>query len=142
MVGVKGYDAAILKALTRHDVWIVSKASNANTITHYVNGASRRCSGSRRTSSRNIRRRDPIRTVALVCAVGSTLAGLQVARRGLNALADAGIEPIAVQETGRHVDVQFVVTKEEMAPAIKALHYALVESEARERDAPVLRSVA
>ena len=36
MVGVKGYDAAILEALTRHGAWIVSKASNANTITHYL----------------------------------------------------------------------------------------------------------
>src|SRR3546814_20861257 len=36
MVGVKGYDAAILDALTRHKLWIVSKSSNANTITHYL----------------------------------------------------------------------------------------------------------
>merc|ERR1711969_252569 len=36
MVGVKGYDAAILEVLTRHGIWIVSKASNANTITHYL----------------------------------------------------------------------------------------------------------
>lgn len=36
MVGVKGYDAAILEALTRHNAWIVSKSSNANTITHYL----------------------------------------------------------------------------------------------------------
>ena len=34
MVGVKGYDATILDVLTRHDVRIVSKVSNANTITH------------------------------------------------------------------------------------------------------------
>ncbi|HMO42025.1 MAG TPA: aspartate kinase, partial [Phenylobacterium sp.] len=34
MVGVKGYDAGILEVLARHKVRIVSKASNANTITH------------------------------------------------------------------------------------------------------------
>src|SRR3546814_15547551 len=39
MVGVKGYDAAILDALTRHGVWIVSKSSNANTITHYLSAS-------------------------------------------------------------------------------------------------------
>ena len=39
MVGVKGYDAAILEALKRHNVWIVSKTSNANTITHYVHAS-------------------------------------------------------------------------------------------------------
>src|SRR3546814_12190998 len=39
MVGIKGYDAAILDALTRHGVWIVSKSSNANTITHYLSAS-------------------------------------------------------------------------------------------------------
>ena len=39
MVGVKGYDAAILDVLTRHNVRIVSKVSNANTITHYVDSS-------------------------------------------------------------------------------------------------------
>src|SRR3546814_2920797 len=39
MVGVKGYDAAILDALTRHKLWIVSKSSNANTITHYLSAS-------------------------------------------------------------------------------------------------------
>lgn len=36
MVGVKGYDATTLDTLTKHGVRIVSKTSNANTITHYV----------------------------------------------------------------------------------------------------------
>jgi aspartate kinase len=40
MVGVKGYDATILEGvLTRHNVRIVSKVSNANTITHYVDAS-------------------------------------------------------------------------------------------------------
>ncbi|KKL04454.1 hypothetical protein LCGC14_2615900, partial [marine sediment metagenome] len=36
MVGVKGYDTAILEVLTRHNVRIVSKVSNANTITDHL----------------------------------------------------------------------------------------------------------
>ena len=130
MVGVKGYDAAILKALTRHDVWIVSKSSNANTITHYVNGTLK----AMQRVEKEILATYPaaeiqIRKVALVSAVGSNLTGLQVPRRGLNALAEAGIDPIAVQDTGRHVDAQFIVAREEMADAVKALHAALVEQE-------------
>ena len=35
----RGYDAAILDVLTRHGLWIVSKASNANTITHYLSAS-------------------------------------------------------------------------------------------------------
>ena len=41
-----GYDrtqpeglTGILDALTRHRVWIVSKSSNANTITHYLSAS-------------------------------------------------------------------------------------------------------
>lgn len=131
MVGVKGYDAAILKALTRHDVWILSKTSNANTITHYVNGTLK----AMQRVEKEILAAYPaaeiqVRKVALVSAVGSNLSGLQVPRRGLNALAEAGIDPIAVQDTGRHVDAQFIVASEQMAEAVKALHAALVEQAA------------
>src|SRR3546814_7120374 len=41
MVGVKGYDAAILEALKRHKTQVVAKTSNANTITHYLKGAAK-----------------------------------------------------------------------------------------------------
>jgi aspartate kinase len=131
MVGVKGYDAAILKALTRHKVWIISKSSNANTITHYVKGTLK----SMQRVEKEILAVYPsaevqIRKVALVSAVGSNLSGLQVPRRGLNALAEAGIDPIAVQKTGRDVDVQFIVATEQMAEAVKSLHAALVEQDA------------
>lgn len=130
MVGVKGYDAAILQALTRHKVWIVSKASNANTITHYVNAPFKAIQRVEKEIMQSYPSADvQMRKVALVSAVGSSLDGLQVARRGLNALAEVGIEPIALQETGRHVDVQFVVTSEQMGEAIRTLHTALVEDE-------------
>src|SRR3546814_12787153 len=39
MVGVKGYDAAILETLKRHRVQIVAKTSNANTLTHLLRGS-------------------------------------------------------------------------------------------------------
>ncbi|MER8830942.1 hypothetical protein NKH73_31085 [Mesorhizobium sp. M0938] len=39
MVGVNEYDAEILKKLKGYDVRVVTKASNANTITHYLSAA-------------------------------------------------------------------------------------------------------
>lgn len=129
MVGVKGYDATILQALTRHDVWIVSKTSNANTIIHYVNAPLK----AMQRVEKDIAEVYPtaeitVRTVALVSAVGSSLAGLQVARRGLEALKDANIVPIGLQSSGRQVDVQFILTADDMIDGIKALHGALVEA--------------
>ncbi|WP_193177676.1 aspartate kinase [Oricola nitratireducens] len=144
MVGVKGYDATILKALTRHKVRIVSKNSNANTITHYVDAslkAVRRVEDEIADAYPSARIH--VRKVALVSAVGRNLEGVSAGFRGAAALDEAGIGPIAMQQSGRPVDVQFIVKADEKDDAIRALHYALVESEAGElRDAPVLRSVA
>src|SRR3546814_7903816 len=61
MVGIKGYDAAILDALTRHGVWIVSKSSNANTITHYLSASA----GA--VKDRKSTRRTPVTDANLVC---------------------------------------------------------------------------
>jgi aspartate kinase len=131
MVGVKGYDATILQALTRHDVWIVSKTSNANTITHYCNGSLKAV----RKVEREIAQAYPsaqirVQKVALVSAIGRNLAGMKVALRGLQALDAAGVDVIAVQETGRKVDVQFVVPESAEDAAVRALHRALIEDAA------------
>jgi aspartate kinase len=130
MVGVKGYDATILQALTRHDVWIVSKTSNANTITHYCNGSLKAV----RRVERDVAAAYPsaqirVQKVALVSAIGRTIAGLKVVRRGLQALEDAGVEVIAVQENGRAVDAQFVVPEKDLVAATRALHAELVETQ-------------
>lgn len=129
MVGVKGYDATILKALTRHCVRIVSKHSNANTITHYVDTslkAARRVEHEITESYASARVHT--QSVALVSAVGRNLKGLPVILDGLNALKEAGITPIALHQGGRSVDVQFIVSREQKQATICALHKALVES--------------
>ena len=128
MVGVKGYDAAILEALTRHRLRIVSKASNANSIVHHVEATLK---GVRRVE-RDLRERYPTarvtaRRAAIVSAIGRDLTGLDVMLHGLQALREAGIAPIAAQETGRGVDVQFLLAEEDKEAAARALHLALVE---------------
>lgn len=142
MVGVKGYDATILKALTRHGVRIVSKHSNANTITHYVDASLKAA----RRVEREIAEAYPsacvhIQKVALVSAVGRNLKGMLVSLNGLEALAIADITPIAMQQGARSVDVQFIVDREHMQDTIRALHGALVEGEARDISAE-LKSAA
>lgn len=128
MVGVKGFDAAILRALTHNDVWIVSKASNANTITHYVDPklkALRLVEGEIEETHPNAEIN--IRKIALVSAVGHGLLGLDVPARGLQALAGAGIESLGVHALARSVEVQFLVPEDSLSPAIRAIHAGLVE---------------
>ncbi|MGR3519119.1 MAG: aspartate kinase [Roseovarius sp.] len=128
MVGVKGYDAAILDALKRHNVWIVSKTSNANTITHYVHASLKTV----RRVAHDLEEVFPsakvsARTLSVVSPIGRNLQGLKVLSRGLSALEEAGIEVIAAHQTPRGVDVQFVLGSRDMEPAITALHRVLIE---------------
>ncbi len=129
MVGVKGYDAAILEVLTRHRVRIVSKTSNANSIVHHVEATLK----SVRRVERDLAERYPsarvtARRAGMVSVIGRDLAGLNVMMRGLTAFADAGIQPLAALETGRNVDVQFLVATEEMERTVQTLHRAFIKS--------------
>lgn len=116
--------------LTRHKVRIVSKVSNANTITHYVDSSLKVL----RRVEKDLTERYPSacvtsRAVAMAAAVGRDLGGLAVLSRGLNALADAGLSAIGATQGPRAVDVQFIVERNALSGTIKALHAALVETQ-------------
>lgn len=135
MVGVKGYDAAILDTLTRHGAWIVSKSSNANTITHYLN--SDVAVVSRVVADLEARYPDAsvsARPVAMVSVIGSDIARPGLVGDALAALASQGIHIVAMQHQIRNVDVQFVVDTSDFEAAIRALHGALVENDEDEAE--------
>jgi len=143
MVGVKGYDAAILEVLTRHNVRIVAKTSNANTITHYLDAPLKTV----RRVEKDLSRLYPgamlsARNLGVVAVIGRDLKGLKVLARGLAALDDAGVEPVAVQQTTRDVDAAFIVPREAMDGAIRALHRALVEAVRTEERTGAARAAA
>ncbi|WP_116086562.1 aspartate kinase [Tropicimonas sp. IMCC34011] len=128
MVGVKGYDAAILDVLTKHQVRIVSKVSNANTITHYVDASL----SVMRTVERDLEARYPSakissRPLSMVSVIGRDMNGLSVLTRGLTAIAGAGQETIGASQGPRNVDVQFIMDRDALEPAVAALHAELIE---------------
>lgn len=130
MVGVKGYDAAILDVLTRHRVRIVSKVSNANSIVHHIEAPLKAI----RRVERDLAERYPSARIAsrragMVSVIGRDLKGLNVMLKGLMALSDVGIEPVSAQENGRGVDVQFIVASEDREKAVKTLHRTFIEAE-------------
>lgn len=134
MVGVKGYDAAILDALQRHRVRIVTKTSNANTIVHYLAG-----------SLESIKRvitdlRDQfdsakitIRKVAIVTAIGSDLKLSGLTATAVSALTRAEIDVIGIHQLIRNVDVLFIVEEADFERAIVVLHEKLIEENIAER---------
>lgn len=139
MVGVKGYDAAILEALTQHGAWIVSKASNANTITHYLSADA--ATVKRVIADLQARYPDAAvsaQPVAIVSVIGSDISRPGLMTDALQALAAAHVPIIAMQHQIRNVDVQFMVDVDHYDDAVGALHHVLVEdgtSEAEDRRA-------
>ncbi|HEV2599508.1 aspartate kinase [Sphingopyxis sp.] len=132
MVGVKGYDAAILDALTRHRVWIVSKSSNANTITHYLSASADAVT----KVIADLQKDYPeaaisAQPVAMVSVIGSDISRPGLVPDALRALEDAGIGMIALQHQIRNVDVQFIVESHDFDEAVRTLHKALVEDAAQ-----------
>ena len=130
MVGVKGYDAAILDVLTRHNVRIVSKVSNANTITHFVDSSLK----TMRRVEKDLAKLYPsacisARPMSMASVIGCDLNGLSVLTRGLQAVADAGLEAVGASQGPRNVDVQYIFERESLQPAIKALHAAFIEDQ-------------
>ncbi len=134
MVGVKGYDAAILDVLTRHEVRIVSKVSNANTITHYLDSSLK----TMRRVEDDLAKLYPqakisSRTLSMASVIGRDLSSLCVLTRGLQAIAEAGYESIGATQGPRNVDVQFILERNDLEPVIAALHGALVTPQAKEK---------
>ena len=128
MVGVKGYDASILDVLSRHNVRIVSKVSNANTITHYVDSSMKVL----RRVEKDLAKLYPAaeissRAIGMASVIGRDLSGLSVLTRGLQAIAGAGMEAIGASQGPRNVDVQFIMERDALNTAIQALHAALIE---------------
>ena len=128
MVGEKGYDSAILDVLTRHGAWIVSKSSNANTITHYLSSSA--CDLPR--AIEELEQRFPgaavsAQPVSMVAVIGSDLSEPGLVPRALQALDDAGVLMIAMQHQIRNVDVQLIVARDDFERATRALHAVLVE---------------
>lgn len=132
MVGVKGYDAAILDALARHKLWIVSKSSNANTITHYLSASAAAVN----KAIADLQGHYPdaaisAQPVAMVSVIGSDISRPGLVPDALRALDAAGVTMIAMQHQIRNVDVQFLVDPRDFEAAVRALHKALVERYAR-----------
>lgn len=127
MVGVKGYDAAILDVLMRHNVRIVSKTSNANTITHYLDSSMKVMRRVEKDLAALYPRAEvTARPLAMAAAIGRDLGGLAVLTRGLQALEKGGMASLGASQGPRNVDVQFILDRDDLQSAIRALHDELI----------------
>jgi aspartate kinase len=134
MVGVKGYDSTVLEILKRHNAFIVSKTSNANTITHFLDVSLKVA----RRIEADLQRSYPsaqvvARSAAIAAIIGRDLREQRALLRGLQALEAADIPVLAAQQPSRNVDVQFLLNRDDLDRAIATLHAELIETPRAQR---------
>lgn len=129
MVGsLDAYEQTLLRSFRQHKARVVTKDINANTITHYLDCMSKTAKRILQTLAEHypgaeIRQRK----VAVVSAIGSDMQVSGILARAVGALAERGISVLAMHQSMRQVDMQFVVDASDYEEAVKALHYGLIE---------------
>lgn len=128
MLGEPGADRKILEVLARFKIRFITKDTNANTITHFVD-----------SNLKNVKRvvkaleeafpngEISTRKIAIVSAIGSDMQIPGMLAKTVNALADESITILAIHQSMRQVDMQFVVEEDHYNRAIASLHQTLIE---------------
>lgn len=122
------YEHKILEICRRYKATIITKDVNANTITFYLSA-----------NIKNIKRIEHelsvlypesemrTRKVAIVSAIGSDMQVPGILAKTVSALAAAGISVLAVHQSMRQVDMQFIVDESDYTLAVQSLHQCLIE---------------
>jgi len=122
------YEQKILSAISRFKATVITKDINANTITHYLG-----------TNLKTVKRivnavndefttaEVSTRKVAIVSAIGSDMKVPGMLAKTVSALASADISVLAMHQSMRQVDMQFVINEDDYEAAVANLHRCLVE---------------
>ncbi|PCJ58463.1 MAG: aspartate kinase [Planctomycetota bacterium] len=123
MVGEVGFDLNIMQIFAKYGISYIGKSTNANSIcivTSVINDDLIK----ELSDKYEVVTAEPL---AMVCAIGSNIAKPGVLAKAAGALADAKVNIVAIMQTTRQTNMQFVIQRESFNIAIKALHKALCE---------------
>jgi aspartate kinase len=122
------YDSKILKVMSRFKVHVVAKDINANTITHYVSTNLKTVKRIRHALEEEFSEAEiNQQKIAIVSAIGSDMQVPGILAKTVTALAENNISILALHQSMRQVDMQFIVNEQDYELAIKSLHACLVE---------------
>ncbi len=123
MVGEVGFDLRIMQIFHKHKVSYISKMTNANTIDLIIEEKDNtpQLQAELNESMESI----SVNQVAIVCAIGSNIAQPGIMAKATHSLASEGINILAVSQTARQTNMQFIVARDQFAKAQKSLHRAL-----------------
>ncbi|WP_101758393.1 aspartate kinase [Oceanicoccus sp. KOV_DT_Chl] len=125
---IVNYDASILSVVSRFKAQVVTKDINANTITHYL-------ATNIKTLKRIHKALEELypqaeikqQKVALVSAIGSDMQIPGILAKTVAAIAEHNVSVLAMHQSMRQVDMQFIVKEQDYETAIRGLHQSLVE---------------
>lgn len=125
---IQDYDSDMLRLINRFKAVLICKDNNANTITHFINSNLKII----KRLSREMEQLWPdaeinFRKVAIVSAIGSDMKVPGMLAKSVNALAKANISILAMHQSMRQVDMQFIVDEADYETAVRCLHKELVE---------------
>lgn len=122
------YDREILTAIRRFNASIIAKDINANTITHYLSTNLKTIERIRRVLEEAFPDSEiDQQKVAIVSAIGSDMQVPGILAKTVGALASHNISVLAMHQSMRQVDMQFIINVDDYEQAIKSLHSCLVE---------------
>lgn len=122
------YDQDIISTIARFRAQIIAKDMNANSITHYLSCNLKTIKRIRRELEEHYPEAEIDQTrVAIVSAIGSDLRVNGILAKAVATLAETDIGVLAMHQSMRQVDMQFVVQDADYDAAIKSMHRALVE---------------
>ena len=128
MVGEAGYDYRLTKHLANFGINYIAKTTNANTITHFVPEKTSRldeCVEAMRADFPNA----DIKTnkMGIVSVIGTNMRIPGFLASAARVLYEAGINVLAIDQTLRQVNIQFMIDRENFERALKVLHHEFVE---------------
>lgn len=129
MVGECGYDYKLMKCLFENRISYIAKSTNANTITNFVSEKAktvRKCIDDIQNSLPGSK--VTTQPVAIVAVIGSNMKIPGFLARAANVLAEANVNILAIDQSMRQVNMQFIIERKDFKNAQIALHRALVES--------------
>jgi len=128
MVGEAGYDYRLTKHLADCGINYIAKTTNANTITHFVPEKSSRLDECVEAIRSEFPAAD-IRTmkIGIVSVIGTNMRIPGFLASAAKVLFEAGINVLAIDQTLRQINIQFMVDRENFEKAQKVLHHEFVE---------------
>jgi aspartate kinase len=122
------YEKKLLDIFKRYHAQVVTKDINANTITHYLSCNLKTVKRIVRTIKESYPGGETgHRKVAVVSVIGSDMQVPGLLSKAVKSLADTSISVLALHQSMRQVDIQFVIDEDDYEESIKSLHYQLIE---------------